>query len=856
MYLSCMPPQLPIDALLPEALEQLRRHNALVLSAPPGAGKTTRVPPAVLDQGLAGDGMVLLLQPRRLAARAVARMMARAMGQPLGQRVGYRVRFDDRSSPRTRLLVVTEGILLRWLQRDPLLEGVGCVVLDEFHERSLFADLALAFVREVARARGDLRVVVMSATLDSAPVAAFLGGCPALRAEERGHALRVDHVTATDRRPLEQQVRSALVTLLRRDDDDGGDVLVFLPGAPEINRVQRHLTQHGLPGAPALVPLHGSLPAAQQDLALQPGRGRRVVLATNIAETSLTVPSVTAVVDAGLVKQPRHDPGSGLDRLQTVRISRASADQRAGRAGRVAPGRALRLWTAAEHQGLPRADQPEIMRLDLAPALLALLSFQPGDPRQLRLFQPPPEPAMQRSLELLRLLGAVERHSFGLTRLGRRLVRLPVHPRIGVVLLGARGDQRQLREVALLAALLAEREVLARQHGEPARLPTGDCDLSWRRDLLEQLFAHPPSTRDHVARGLGLNPGAARQALQAGQQLARLVQRVAGDAGGAGHGSTRRLLLAGFPDRVCCRRAAGQPEAVMVGGRGVRLAVGSGVREAPLFLALRAEAGPRGLHATSLVTVASALDAGDLAALYPQCITSAMQAQFDAQTRAVIGVEQRTYRDLIITRRSGVPVDPVQAAALLLAEASRNFDEVYRPSAKAARLVARLRFAAEHLPEVSWPDASEQGLRRLLGQLCVGHSSFRDLQRADWAVPLSAQLTYRQRALLDAEVPRSVAVPSGRHVRVDYGDQPVLAVKLQELFGLAQTPRVARDRVPLLLHLLAPSGRPVQVTRDLASFWAQGYAEVRKDLRGRYPKHPWPEDPWTAHPTARAKRRR
>ena len=843
-----------MDALLPEVVDQLRSFGAVVLTAPPGAGKTTRVPPALLAAGLDGAGTIVLLQPRRLAARAVARKMARDMGQVVGQTVGYRVRFDNRSSAQTRILVVTEGILTRQLLADPLLEGVGCVILDEFHERSVHSDLALAFLREVMEARDDLRVVVMSATLAAEPVARFLGGCPVVSAEAREHPLQIDYLTRPGRGPIAPRVRSGLLRLLGAEDD-GGDLLAFLPGAGEIRRAMELLRQKPLPGDLELVPLFGALPAAEQDRALSAGPRRRVVLSTNIAETSLTVPGVTAVLDVGLVKQLWFDRATGLDRLELRHVSHSSADQRAGRAGRLAPGRALRMWTAAEQAALAPDDVPELRRLDLAPVLLSVMLFSPGDPRRFAFFEAPETGALEAALELLRMLGAAAARGFALTAMGKRLASMPVHPRVGAVLDFAR-RQGLAADGAMLAALLAERDPLI-----PGPAPDVESDLLYRHELCCELSRGPLSASR--ARRLGLDLRASRQLLAARDQLLRITGRGSGRATGtaATEPQLRQLPLAGYPDRLCRRRHPGKPEALMVGGRGVRLSPTSGVRQAPLFLALQADAGKRGLHSVSDVRLASAVDEQDLRRLFAQQLSQDIEPIFHRASRSVRGMQRCLFADLVISEHSGVELDPQRAAELLHQAAASHFDEVFRPDRDARQLLARLTFAATHLPREAWIDVSTEGLQsKLLAEVCVGRRSFQELARVDWAAELMARLSHRQRRLLQREVPATIQVPSGRSAAIDYeefvrgAEAPVLAVKLQELFGLAETPRIARGQVPLLVHLLAPNGRPAQVTRDLRSFWNEGYALVRRDLRGRYPKHPWPEDPWTAKATARTTR--
>lgn len=851
---------LPIDALLDPLLATLCRSQAVVLVAPPGAGKSTRVPPALLAAG-AVAGEILLLQPRRLAARAVARRIAAALGESVGARVGYQIRFEERCSAATRIRVVTEGILTRRLLADPLLEGIGCVILDELHERSLDSDLCLAFLRETLEARPELRLIAMSATLDAERVAAYLGDCPVLRCEGRTHPLSIEHATLPER-PLPDQIRSALARLLAGGGSDG-DVLVFLPGAPEIERTLAHLRDTPLPGEPLLCALHGSLSAEEQERALrrEPGARRRVVLATNLAETSLTVPGVTAVVDSGLVKRLRYDPGLGLDRLELGRVSRASADQRAGRAGREAPGRVLRLFSTADELGLAAHETPELLRVDLAPVLLAVLAFRPGDPRRFPFLDAPPESRLRAALTLLASLGAVSDAEPAaeprLTGRGRELAALPVHPRLGAMLLAA-GEAGLLADGALCAALLAGRDLL-----EPdLELPTHASDLLDRRERFLELEAERFSPEAH--RRLGLDPRATREVARARDQLiaiARASERPRARA--PREELLRRLPLAGYPDRLCRRRAPGSLEAVMVGGRGVRLDERSGVREAELFLALAAQAGPKGLHATSRVRIASAVTLADLEAVLPGQLRVERGARFDRERGLVVGSERRLLDDLTLAERDGVPVDPALAGRLLAAAADERFAELVRPDARAQELRARLALAARHLPDGGpWPDTSEPALRALLPELCAGRRGLDEVSAIDWAAALRARLTPHQRQLLERELPERIVVPSGRAIRIGYAaaldpaGAPVLAVKLQELFGLRASPRVARGKLALVVELLSPGGRPVQVTRDLESFWRSGYAEVRRDLRGRYPRHPWPEDPLSAAPTARAKPRR
>jgi ATP-dependent helicase HrpB len=863
-------PALPIDAVLPDVVGALREHAAIVVQAPPGAGKTTRLPLALLHGGMLDSptdrGRLLLLEPRRVAARAAATTMARNLGEPVGRTVGYQVRFDRKESRETRILVVTEGILTRRFAEDPFLDGVAAVVLDEFHERSVHTDLCLALLKELLVVRDDLKVVVMSATLDAGAVAGFLGACPVVTSAGRPHPVVVRHSerrTRDHERPLDDRVVGALRTLLatqtsdREFVDDGGDVLVFLPGTAEIRRVQERLATDPLAGEPDVVPLSGQLSAAEQDRALVRGPRRRVVLATNVAETSLTLEGVTGVIDTGLMKTVRWDPRSDRERLELTRISRASAEQRAGRAGRTRPGRALRLWTEAEHAGLAASHAPEIHRVELSRVLLDVALFTQNDPRAFVWFDPPPAAHVAHALRLLQLLGALDDAARPTPR-GRALARLPVSPRAAAVLLEAAALD-VVEDASLAMALLEDDRAL--QSLQPrGTATTTDSDL---QVLLE---------RAHDDRRL-------RELHQAARELAHLLDADGPSATasptsttmattmGTGRSSERpwaarlkRALLAGFPDRVCRRRRRGEPDAVMVGNRGVRLLPESGVVDEALFLALSLE----GSGAASLVRVAEGIDEPLLRAVFPAAVVTRDEAVFDEDRAAFAGVRRTRFLDVVLVEKSGVPVDDEALAAGLADHCQRNFARIFRPDDGAARLLERLRFAARFLPDEPWPAVDDDALAGLLPPLCSalvarGRRRVDDVLAIDWRAVLDERLTWAQRQLLDAEVPARLEVPTGNRLAVDYGpalgDQgaPVLAVRLQECFGWTTTPTVARGRVAVVLHLLSPGYKPVQVTRDLHSFWRAGYPEVKKELKARYPKHAWPDDPLAAAPVARGR---
>jgi len=763
---------LPIDDFVGDIVAAVRKSRALVVTAAPGAGKTTRVPPALAD-----DGPAIVLQPRRVAARSLARRIAAERGWIVGAEVGWHVRFERQFSDRTKVLFATEGILTARLQQDPLLTGFQTVVLDEFHERSIHADLGLALAKQAWLARSDLRLVVMSATLDTERVSAFLGGCPIVDVPGTLHPLEVRYGASG-------ALSDAVATCL---NETTGQVLCFLPGAGEIDAAQRALST--MPSV-ELVPLHGSLPAAAQDDAIALSERRRVILATNIAETSLTVPGVAAVVDTGLHKVARYDPERAVDSLETERISQDAADQRAGRAGRLGPGLVIRLWS--ERDRLRPHREPEIHRVELAGPVLDVLAWG-GDPRTFDWFEAPNGESLDAAFGLLDRLGATS--GGRLTDLGRQMQRLPISPRLSAILLAANGA----RDAALACALLSER------HYQPAgRRGTTSSDVL---SAIENERELPP----HI-----------RKAADVLQHLVRSDRRTLREA------DFRRALLAGYPDRVARRRAPGSDRALLSSGHGAVLGPESGVRDADYFVALDVSAGKRGEGSEARIRMASAIDREWLKPTH-----SRMEHVFDEASGTVRAASRDYYDAVVLVERPSAP-DPNEAARILTAAFLRKpFDE------NDEQIARRLRFASLDVDLEALASRSAQEARSL----------------AD--VALEGGLTGDERRRLDRQAPVTLVVPSGREVRLQYeADGTVTApVKLQELFGLAETPRLGPRSEPVIFSLLAPNGRPVQVTRDLRSFWERTYPEVRKELRGRYPKHPWPEDPWTAPPTSRTLKR-
>ena len=853
---------LPIDIHLPRIVETARSSRALVLVAEPGAGKTTRVPPALLRGGVTSPEHpnIVMLQPRRVAARAAAERIADENGWLLGREVGYHIRFEKRLGPQTRLRVLTEGILTRQLLDDPFLEGTGAVILDEFHERSLHTDVTAALLREIRQTvREDLILIVMSATLEAEPVARFMGNCPIIRVEGRTFPVEVSYrgtLAGGQRLPLPQRAAHAVEEVVAQRPN-GGDVLAFLPGAQEIRRAARHLEALAARNGLLVLPLHGSLPAEEQTRALRPAESRKVILATNIAETSLTIEGVDTVVDGGMARVMGYDPRRGLDRLELKRISKASARQRAGRAGRTGPGWCVRLWSQSEEQAMPDFELPEIRRVDLCGTVLALHAWGKSDVRGFGWYEAPPEETLLAAERLLEMLGALE--SGAITTIGRQIMALPVHPRIGRLLLAA-AEEGLSDEGAALAALLSEKDIVQTDwHPDPRqRVPTtqGPSDLLVRMELLER------AQRARFAAYLredGIDPVGARQVARTRDELIRLTRRLVTKPHRAPDERTLlRLALYAYPDRIVRRRETDPAAGVMVGGGGVRLSPESIVRKAPFFLALDARDDQRSDAREALVRVASEIDPAWLEELFPHQLRRQRTVEYDPQRGRAVSRSAVYYRDLLLREERDAPVDAAQASAALADAVRPQAVQIFDSDDRARETLARLELLRRHMPEHPWPALGPEDLGELLASAAPGKRSIDDLRRSDLAGLLEGQLTYPLDRLLDQHAPETLTVPSGSQIRLSYtkGERPVLAVRLQELFGWTETPRLAGGKVPVVLHLLAPNYRPVQITDDLRSFWSTTYFQVRKDLRVRYPKHAWPEDPLNAKAEAKGRRAR
>ncbi len=829
-------PPLPIDAVLPALRDALARQCGAVLVAPPGAGKTTRVPLDLLDADWTAGGRILVLEPRRLAARAAATQMARLLGEEVGRTVGYRVRHESRVGARTRVEVVTEGILTRMVQHDPSLEGVAAVLFDEFHERHLTADLGLALTLE-ARAvlREDLRIVVMSATLETEPVARLLGDdAPVIVSEGRQFPVETRWRPPRDGVPVPLAVAAAVREACA---DTTGDLLVFLPGIADLHRVRGALSESPPVGDPEVLLLHGGLTLAEQDLVLRPSAAhRRVVLSTAIAESSVTLEGVRVVVDGGLARVPRFSPRSGMTRLETTRVSRASADQRRGRAGRVAPGVCVRLWGEGTHASLPARAVPEVLEADLAPLALELACAGIADPGSLRWMDLPPAGALQQGRALLADLGALDAEGRA-TSHGRAMAALGVAPRLAhLVLAGAaRGCATLSCE---LAALLAERDVLRRDASEH------DSDVRSRIDAV---------------RGRGASADVDRGRLERVRQEARALRRSLGaEAHDADDDPARAgaLVALAYPDRVAQRRPGDAPRFLLRNGRGARLPTAQPLGSAPYLAIADLDGDP----AESRIWLAAPLDEEALRAAVGTALVRERIVAWDDATEAVRAVERERVGALVLVERPFRNADDALIAEALLARVGVLGVTALPWREPALRLRERLAFAHRHFAD-GYPDVSDAALLGTLGEwlapALAGMRRLADLSRLDLPALLLDRLDWPARQRLESLAPTHIEVPSGSRIAVDYAepDAPVLAVRLQEVFGLRETPRVAEGRVPLTLHLLSPAHRPVQVTRDLASFWRTGYFDVRRDLKGRYPRHAWPDDPLTAPPTRRVKPR-
>lgn len=840
---------LPIDQILPQLKETLRSRHHAVVQAEPGAGKTTRIPLALLEEPWLAGQRIIMLEPRRLAARSAAWFMSTELGSEVGERIGYRVRLDSRVSARTRIEIVTEGVLTRMLQEDPALTGVGLVIFDEFHERSLQADLALALCLETQQAlREELRLLVMSATLDGAAVAQLLGDAPIISSTGRSHP--VETVYAPPLRPAEGlTVLQHVVTIIKRAlNEQPGSLLVFLPGVGEIKRVEALLMEAGIGPQVSVCPLYSDLALDAQEQAIRPapdGR-RKIVLATSIAETSLTIEGVRVVIDSGAARVPRFDPSSGLTRLMTVAASQAAAEQRRGRAGRLEPGVCYRLWSAESHRQRPDFERPEILDADLAPLALDLAQWGVADPATLAWLDPPPAAHYAQACDLLQHLGALDARRT-ITSHGKKMAQLAMHPRLSHMIL--RGLELGWGALACdLAAVLGERDLIKGPR---------DADLAVRLDVLQ---------------GRGAPPGTDRGAVTRARKNADTWRRQLGikpDGGGkksfsplplAGEGERERarpgiLLAFAYPDRIAQRRPGSEPRYLLANGRGALFTQHEALCNEDYIVAAYLDGNAR----EARIFLAAALDRSALDEYFAEQITELDIIEWDARNELVQARGQQRLDALVLSDKPLEKADVKKIAHAML-EGIRALGLVCLPWTDGLRTWQRRVMLLQRLEPAVWPDVSDAALLATLEDWLApylnGVTRRSHLANIDLHSALTGRLAWDKQKMLDEQAPTHLTVPSGSRVAIDYdNDPPVLAVRLQEMFGLADTPRIAGGRVALLLHLLSPARRPVQVTQDLAGFWARSYHDVKKDLKGRYPKHYWPDDPLQAEPTARAKPR-
>ena len=849
--------RLPIEDVLPALRQALAQRSNVLLTAPPGAGKTTGVPLTLLDAPWLGGQKILMLEPRRLAAKAAAHRLAATINEPVGGAVGYRMRLDTKVGAHTRLEVVTEGVLTRLLVTNPELDGYGAIVFDEFHERSLQADTGLALAIETQRlVRPELRLLVMSATLNCGPVSDLFGGAPVISCEGRMFPVETRYLD----RPLTGTLEAAVVQCIRRSlAQDSGSLLVFLPGMAEIRRIERSLLDANMDRNVHIAPLHGDLPQADQDKAIAPAPPgtRKVVLATSIAETSLTIDGIRVVIDAGQLRTPRFDPRSGLTRLETIRVTQDSADQRRGRAGRLEPGICYRLWTEQEHQTLTVRRPPEILDSDLSSLLLETAQWGVSDPTELSWLTPPPAGAVAQARELLIRLNALDADG-RLTPHGRQMGELPLHPRLAHMLV------RSLRLGCVglacdLAAFLTERDVM---RGSSAR----QTDVRLRLDLL------------HGSRAEATPASADRRSIERIKRTARQWEGQLRQRNGLCPSQTPHdldltglLLAIAYPDRIAQRQKGSEARYVMANGRGAIFTHPDPLATEPYLVIAELDAGTQWAR----IDLAAPIAKKDIEELYQAEIVESAAVVWDDRTNAVRASRQHRFGTLVLSEEALSKPDPSLIAAALLdgVRQAGLHTLAWTPALQEWRM--RVRFLqrlgqrdvsasrgreGEKDPNAAWPDVSDEHLLETLdewlGPYVVGMTTLERVQRMELTQPLHALLSRSQQQELNRLAPTHLAVPSGSHVRLEYADDPpILAVRLQEMFGCKETPRIASGTVPVMLHLLSPAKRPVQVTKDLASFWANAYPEVRKELRGRYPKHHWPENPLAAPPTAKTKRR-
>lgn len=843
-FFFMMARDLPIYEIAGQVAEAVASGNRLVIEAPTGSGKSTQIPQWLADHAALAGKEVIVLQPRRLAARLLAQRVAWERGGRPGGEVGYQIRLDSCCGPETRILFITEAILLRRMMEDPQLSRVGAVVFDEFHERHLQADLALVVCRQLQEShRPDLRLVVMSATLQGEVLAGALQPCAWLRSEGRMFPVEEIYLERSQEGPVWEQAAEALRRAMREGRE--GDVLIFMPGAYEIQRTMQEV--RALPGAGewTVLPLHGELPPEQQDAALQPARGRRVIVATNVAETSLTIEGIWVVIDSGLARVARFDPHRGINTLVIEKISRASAEQRKGRAGRTAPGVCYRLWTRQEHALRPAEELPEIKRVDLAETVLTLAGLG-MDAREFPWWEPPPAAALNRGYGLLEDLGALE--DGRLTDLGRRMLVFPMHPRWARLLLAA-GELGCVRAAALIAALCQGRGILLRADSAQVRERREDLlGGETKSDFFQQMrafhYAARSGFRVEECRRLGIHAQAAAQAARLRDRFLEIAaaQGLALEEKAADEAAVRRALLAAFSDQVARRVDGGTLRCELVHQRRGEISRDSVVRDSPLVVASEiSEVEGRDRELNVILSQVTAIEESWLRDLAPDGFREIEEVRFDTSLRRVVAERKVVFRELVLRREPGAQPSPERAAALLAEAVMLGHCPLTQWDDAVESWVVRLNCLAAWCPEYELPAIGPEERRALLEQICLGATSYKEIKDRPVAGVVQGWLSPAQRELLDRLAPERWELPGGRKARIRYaeGKDPVLSARIQDFYGVGEALKIAGGKVTLTLELLAPNMRPVQVTRDLKTFWKETYPELKKELSRRYPKHEW-----------------
>jgi ATP-dependent helicase HrpB len=841
---------LPIYELESAIVAAIRGQGRLIVQAPTGSGKTTQIPQMLLRHGLLGDrGQAVILQPRRLAARMLAKRVAEEVGSPLGQTVGYQIRLESRASDATRLRFVTEGILLRQMSFDAALRGIAAVVFDEFHERHLYGDISLARALQIQQTtRPDLKIIVMSATLDAGALRTYLAPCEVLVSQGRGFPVRIEYLAKPVDFDAEPVWEVAARECERVAAAAGGDLLVFMPGAYEINRTLQALQNARALRGFAVFPLHGELSPEAQDRAVARGEGRKIIVATNVAETSLTIDGVTAVIDAGLARIARFDPNRGINTLLVEKISAASADQRAGRAGRTAPGVAVRLWTEREHEKRPRHELPEVKRLDLSEVVLTLKASGIPDVGRFPWLEPPEPKSLERAETLLADLGALAGPGRAITDTGRKMLRFPVHPRYARMFLAAQ-DRRCVRPVALMAALTQGRGFLMR--GVPKEVEQAREDLlgeehesdffllmrAWR-------YADQHGYSIDACRRLGIHAQSARQVGPLFEQFLEIAQAEGLDISDhrVDGAETRKCVLAGFSDQLARRLDAGTLRCELVHGRRGGLARESAIQQAKLLVAAEiSEIGGRGGEVSVLLTLATAVEETWLAELFPDDYRSVQGVVFDEVAKRVVARRERRFRDLVLEAKGSEEVPLSEAAALLSREVLAGRITIDAWDEAVEQWIVRVNRLAEWFPELEIAPLTEADRATLIEQICYGETSVRGVKGREVMPTLREWLTAEQLAVLDTYLPERLTMANGRRSKIRYEKEgpPVLSARIQELYGVEGRFTLGHGRVPVKIEVLAPNHRPLQVTDDLTSFWRDMYPKIKAEYSRRYPRHEW-----------------